>query len=358
MNAMPFWGPRQQVLPDYSLTTIEVYRDFTTQCILATNTLDFLSLVQDKTLQEIDELPSWVPDYSVSLEGRAAPLTWPENRRRQYAYSYCATKESEPIIKWSASDPNFLGVSGYCFDAILLLVDNHEGSVDGLLSQVKEWKSIVSILGSSSYLSEFDLPVPLIPSEKTLYQEEWIENLGMGGTKDFLPPLLEGMISWCWYISDLLQWFSKDGAEPVELVAKNWWCFFFFLICIKIQQRGATNDMEIEKVMEDAADEMKIWYEYFEYEVAIMAYIKGVVVGRRMAITEQGRIVHVPLSAEEGDALCLLKGGRVPYVLRRSEGDDGLWYHYQFVGEAFSWEDMHGGAVPKDLDAWHDMKLV
>ena len=87
-----------------------------------------------------------------------------------------------------------------------------------------------------------------------------------------------------------------------------------------------------------------------------MTLIKSVVVGRRMGITEKGRIVYVPLSSEEGDALCLLKGGRVPYVVRKGEGDDEV--RYSFVGEAFSWDDMHGDAVPDKLKDWVEMELV
>jgi hypothetical protein len=48
-------------------------------------------------------------------------------------------------------------------------------------------------------------------------------------------------------------------------------------------------------------------------------------------VTEDGYIGLVPDSAEVGDTVCLLYGGRTPYVLRKL-GDDGDW---RFIGESY-----------------------
>ncbi|KAK4149631.1 hypothetical protein C8A00DRAFT_18709 [Chaetomidium leptoderma] len=40
------------------------------------------------------------------------------------------------------------------------------------------------------------------------------------------------------------------------------------------------------------------------------------VLGRRFCVTEQGRMAIVPRECLKGDILCVVKGGRVPLVLR------------------------------------------
>ena len=59
--------------------------------------------------------------------------------------------------------------------------------------------------------------------------------------------------------------------------------------------------------------------------------------GRRLARTKDGRLVNAPGDSKVGDCLCLLKGGRVPYVLRE-ENDN-----YKLVGDCYVEEAMYGG---------------
>jgi hypothetical protein len=60
---------------------------------------------------------------------------------------------------------------------------------------------------------------------------------------------------------------------------------------------------------------------------------------RKFCRTVDGHLGYVPLLAE-GDAICVLYGGQVLYVLR-PDGDD----HYQLIGECYLHGFMHGEAI-------------
>lgn len=62
---------------------------------------------------------------------------------------------------------------------------------------------------------------------------------------------------------------------------------------------------------------------------------------RILCTTETGRLGSVPTTTQEGDAICVLYGGQVPYVLRRRGLGD-----YTVVGECY----MDGIMHTEDLD--------
>ncbi|KAG8531870.1 uncharacterized protein KY384_003506 [Bacidia gigantensis] len=66
---------------------------------------------------------------------------------------------------------------------------------------------------------------------------------------------------------------------------------------------------------------------------------------RRFCVTKQGYIGWVPSSAKEGDRICLLLGGQVPYVVRPHKKRKGEW---QFLGEAYVHGIMRGEAMQRE----------
>jgi hypothetical protein len=346
------WGAFQQVLPDYSLSITEVYRDFTALCIFTTRTLDFLSLVQDQSLKQVEGLPTWVSDYSVNLEGRAAPLIWPTYRRVNHPNYYSASGEIVESIGWSPSDPSILKVSGHCFDTIACIA-NLENKTPSLVSQAKEWKGMMDRIQADIPVPNKEKPRSTLPrSEFELYQGLWRKDMGMVATNDPTPPRLPMIKSWVNYIRDQMTWYNKSGIKPTGTSGKNWQCFLIFLFFIKVQQCSARTEIEIETLMLDTGITVESFPHLLKYKDDIMALIKGVVIGRRTAITEKGRIALVPISAQEGDMLYLFRGGRVPYLVR---GDRS---RMRLSGEAFVWDVMYGAAADLSGDEeWHLIDL-
>lgn len=70
----------------------------------------------------------------------------------------------------------------------------------------------------------------------------------------------------------------------------------------------------------------------FGWQVARMAR------NRQFCQTERSYMGWVPGNSKEGDVICLLEGGRLPYVLRWNNTGTG----FQFIGEAYIHGVMHG----------------
>ena len=66
------------------------------------------------------------------------------------------------------------------------------------------------------------------------------------------------------------------------------------------------------------------------------------IMDRRFCVTEKGHMSLVTEYAQPGDLLCILFGGRVPFVLRPSRPDDHSCREFRIVGEAYVHGVMHG----------------
>ena len=65
--------------------------------------------------------------------------------------------------------------------------------------------------------------------------------------------------------------------------------------------------------------------------------------GRRMVVTQKGYLGLAPDLAEEGDCVVLVKGGRVPLVLRRIDKGE----RWELVGDSYVYGIMHGERFEK-----------
>ena len=69
------------------------------------------------------------------------------------------------------------------------------------------------------------------------------------------------------------------------------------------------------------------------YALPMSDSISEAAAGRRLVVTRSKRIAYVPMPAREGDQICILRGGRVPYVIRPvSTQEPRTW---RFVGECW-----------------------
>ncbi|KAF2501346.1 HET-domain-containing protein [Lophium mytilinum] len=79
---------------------------------------------------------------------------------------------------------------------------------------------------------------------------------------------------------------------------------------------------------------------YFRGHTFIESSLQQWTSKRRLCTTENRRLAVVPKSARAGDAICVLYGGEVPYVLRPAP--DGFYF---VVGECYVDDMMHGKAL-------------
>ena len=93
--------------------------------------------------------------------------------------------------------------------------------------------------------------------------------------------------------------------------------------------------------------------------VAFPQTVAIVKLGRRLVITTSGYLGLIPEAAEPGDHVVIMRGGRVPYIIRQLEGayehhnSDGVstfTKRYEFIGDCY----MHGIVFG---EAWGETKL-
>jgi len=82
---------------------------------------------------------------------------------------------------------------------------------------------------------------------------------------------------------------------------------------------------------------------HFETHAIIEASLDRWSLRRRFSVTRNGRLACVPKGLREGDAICILFGGEVPYVLRPAGGG-----FYAIVGECYVDNIMHGESLSHD----------
>jgi hypothetical protein len=71
---------------------------------------------------------------------------------------------------------------------------------------------------------------------------------------------------------------------------------------------------------------------YEKQAASYIAALQDTLHGWRFVVTKNGYIGVVPNMTEVGDVIAILKGGSVPFVLKRSEKRDGA---FRLVGECY-----------------------
>jgi hypothetical protein len=67
---------------------------------------------------------------------------------------------------------------------------------------------------------------------------------------------------------------------------------------------------------------------------------QAILKSRALARTENGYLALVPKGAQPGDSIALLKGGKIPFVVREADGEGGL----SLVGDSYVHGIMNGEA--------------
>ena len=76
----------------------------------------------------------------------------------------------------------------------------------------------------------------------------------------------------------------------------------------------------------------------------------------RFVVTSDGDPALGPIDTQEDDIIALLRGGNVPYVLRRCRFKDSP-DHYYFVGECYVHGAMFGERCPPD-EQWGTVTII
>lgn len=356
---------------DYTSDPADVYRRATRALMERSSNLDVLGFCYPFKIPRVTDLPSWVPDWG-SSSNLAAPLM---NDAKGKLRATHATKGSRSEPRWE-DDNTTLVLQGHIIDSITKLGsvkpavsidDLNEGSADHLL------KDPAVLAAAESFPATWDDLDPERPI-RHLLSEYW---KNIKATAPFMKKLLsevlsivshkERYIEWQDFIASELKGTSLPHPDPSVVFrdilttstpypsgqAETQRRFEEWLKALSSIRR--LKSVKVDRIspamFRTLGFAAGLWKAMEEDENSFSTYTLHTA-RRRLGITQSGRLCLLPKGTEVGDKIALLRGGRVPVVLRPRVGGRSV----EFIGEAFVHGIMDGEAF--DEAACVELKIT
>ncbi|CAH0051582.1 unnamed protein product [Clonostachys solani] len=261
-------------------------------------------------------LPSWVPQFHLPL---ATPPLWDQR------FNACGSHS--PCKIWD-SDRSVLKIDAFRFDPIVRLAENSMGGIDDTFCpNIAGWLQLISWLDVQYHNKCSRVEALWMTLSMDIFQGEDQVKLGQ---ETFNQTICE-----CWSMVEDRQ----DAMELLEVLRS------FEDSCI----------LPSRKAIEAASGRMFRGWDNsppgFQRQYSSYCHT------RDLMQTERGYLGLVSYLAREGDEVWILKGGRVPVVLRPVETKTGET-HYKFVCDSFIYGIMSGEAVQSGETAFTPVEIV
>lgn len=314
ISVLGLCSPTQQsLLPniDYSLTTEEIYRWVALASMLMFRNLNVLShagsgIASDRGLAS---LPSWVPDWSVACEVNLFDTPLPD-------HGYRAAGDTHPNPRFDPERPHRLGLTGRLVDVVRECAERtpsflHLGTTHRT-DLVPEGPEQMRIAEWSHGLERLRSVCERVSGAPASTEALWRTLCANKARADHRGRLWQGL--------------RIDSIPPDQLLAPDAYGHSFRAWC-RWYARPDGNDASAAFI---TAEDLKEW------QAAMISATHH----RRFGITAAGRMFLGPGDARPGDAVCVLNGGNVPFLLRAAE--DGC---FSLVGECYVHDLMLGEAL-------------
>nr|XP_036574556.1 heterokaryon incompatibility protein [Colletotrichum truncatum]KAF6781005.1 heterokaryon incompatibility protein [Colletotrichum truncatum] len=309
MLGMDFKGQSSGILPDYSITTEELFVGLTKEQMDRTKTLDILTYV-DMGRQTVLNLPSFVPDWTMESTNR---LTHMLSVDQQLATThYKASGEIPAKFEFRFKDNGHLMLT--------------KGVIIGYIESV-------GTPGTFSDLESFSQAKDIVSEARELAR---------------LPS--QPPISW-------------QAATPQELAFWRTLCGNLTINYLEGDREWTVSDPELDyesylrwnRAMNKLQEGQPAVVGDEPFQDALIPNLSG----RRFTRTETGLIGMVAADSLPGDVIVVLPGGRIPYVLREKHGTSALENAktYRFIGNAYIDGFMYGEAAEHDAE-WASLFIV
>ncbi|KAK4231677.1 heterokaryon incompatibility protein 6,OR allele [Podospora fimiseda] len=309
--------------PNYSMSLPDVYTQLAIDCLTLENNLDILSMAGESSF---DSLPSWVPDWTFHQDGLKplhprflSTLSFGNYRQLSPQSASCDT----PLTFSISSDKKSLVLSGYIFDTItqvsqVLLRDYvHSDEHHPILHSQSE-------IFSSDDTFYFDPEV----EAAIAVSQEWEEMCNTTVTSE--PPqevffrtvhannYPGGNITLTRQIFDIWHQPFRDAARLVALYREG------LALAEERSSQGRRKLMTkgakwLGKYVPEFGRFMKSWVKNV-WPTTMQHKPTMLGLHRVMIKTEKGYVGLTGKGVEVGDKVGLFKGGRMPIVLRETEG--------------------------------------
>jgi hypothetical protein len=295
------------IKPNYLLSTRDIYIDTTTRILRAEQRLDVLSSVRREKNNKKINLPSWVPDWSSSDFPRWGANNYLWYRGLLEKGLFRADGGRLPQIHFNA-DGTELTLRGVIFDQ-LCLITNPDFRGD------HNPKYPNAIEGGSANRELF---MSLLASVQTVLEccsEEMKMNTypNSGGVKEAF---------WRTLIANVDD-FGREADREYERCYDDY---------AKLQQDMFKKEFGHESALDEVA---RLRAMRFATAMKLMS------IQRSVGLTHKGYIASVPGHAEPGDFICVLFGGKVPFIIRPEARES----RYVLLGDTYVHGIMKGEAV-------------
>ena len=309
------------VIPDYDNEVAEVYRSFARQYIEEHKTLDLL----EECSLSADDIVSWAPNYSRKVYGH---ILEKHNVRDRSIRLYNASRGKPAQFRFSDNSTTLTLIGCYS---------------DPIKAVGTKWKFSTPIDMLDATYNKQNLPSGRSPSEinptlgPTLAQwKELMVNYGRNrapGKRDVSYENLT-QIRYVHANDDLKSAFDKT-------------------LCADIKWVPDIDPMRLARHARISTGE-DVAFEPIDWQTGeVKAEFKFAMKERIFFITRDGYIGLAPEAAQEGDVVCVVLGGEVPYVIRPKKNG-----HYLFVGECYVHGLMDGQALRGYEEGNLEMQII
>lgn len=360
---------------------------------IAVDYTDVLLFSQNASKQ-LEDLPSWVPDWSSQL---ATPFGYLQSNKPLFAAGYAKRMQSGEGEGGPRVEGSALVVAGY-------IVDTIHRTGDYVYEMTASGTDVPTEVSHHYFLSEIELFCRLAregqarsdDSPPCLKDAPWLmasggrglaDSLDMGHEERFGPDvqgvrLLDAsyqvqrqylerhtktyeLVRWQKRQSDVLSPLEKRWAELRKRTGLYWGLMYWLGIgtdwdayefCEKFNRHWDKSGPMAEAAANDRPDGWNLEVEVREEVLKVWGRLgraMDVQQGRRCFVTPKGYVGLGPLDMQVGDVVAILKGASVPVVLRSDVSGPEGQQQFKYIGEAYCHGTMEGqlcqqraGAVP------------
>ena len=304
------------LLPNYTKSVNEVYANAALHILTQSSSLD--SICGQQILGRRDDLPSWVPDYSLNQDLAAASLVHIDGRESIFAASGYDYHSRFLVSDISATSHSWdtLHATGLLVDIITHTSD--PAPEDGTFGAIEnQWHS--SLFAASRLLEGFTEDVCHCLVDISTVVNQYCDYYSSKGVNSNLP----------------------KETEPDPLMTEIYIldAYIQALLCGRISSSERVTKEEIRAIMGFQSLDKSSPTQHREFVIKVCNAFEAGMRRRKLAVTKNGYIGAVPQESLPDDIICVLFGCSVPVVLRRGATSDATGkVSYKFIGEAY----LHG----------------
>ncbi|CAM1509403.1 Fc.00g031420.m01.CDS01 [Cosmosporella sp. VM-42] len=309
----------------------------------------------------LDMLPSWVPNWAARTAIDPTPiLDWSDVLPQYWTAGEDSTTNVMPT-----SDPDILGLEGAVFDTIDTLACSwHPKSDIGPLSrkgidELEIWEAL-------AIADVENCPYTHIGGRRNALWRtliaDWAGNRAAAQEASLLVETWYDRVGWLPELQNLTSRGIRDTVkreQSLRDIEGAMMKHFMDLQSRIPRHEEYTANTSFRRMFGDIfSDAYKTFSEAYKIPKLYGEYVKRIrraCAHRAMFITRRGYMGLAPWNAQEGDLVCILKGGKTPFLLRLPPAGSV----YQLVGETYVYGIMGGEAIAEleRSKAWQVMNL-